>query len=110
MKITDFGSPRSDIFSFGVITYQILPGRLPCGMQITKSRTETVQGNLRCCSALDDLEISAWIDDVLRKAVRPDPAECHGELSEYPFDLHHPNEEFLYRMRPPLAERDPVTS
>ena len=46
---------------------------------------------------------------LVRKAVQPDPARRYGELSEYLFDLHHPNEAFLHRTRPPLVERSPVT-
>ena len=34
------GSPRSDLFSLGVITYQMLTGTLPYGSQIAKARTQ----------------------------------------------------------------------
>jgi len=103
------GTTRSDLFSLGVITYQMLTGRLPYGAEVAKSRTRTAQNKLRYDSALrDDREIPAWIDEVLRKAVHPDPAKRYGELSEFVYDLRHPNRAFLHKTRQPLLERNPV--
>jgi serine/threonine protein phosphatase PrpC len=103
------GSPRSDLFSLGVITYQMLTGRLPYGAEVAKCRTRAAQNNLRYDSALhDDREIPAWIDGVLRKAVHPNPAKRYAELSEFVHDLRHPNQAFLGKARPPLLERNPV--
>jgi serine/threonine protein phosphatase PrpC len=103
------GSSRSDIFSLGVIVYQMLTGRLPYGTQVPKSRTRAAQRRLKYRSARDDdREILAWVDEAIKKAVHPDPYKRYGELSEFVFDLHHPNQEFMNRNRPPLLERHPV--
>ena len=53
-------------------------------------------------------EIPAWIDGTLRKAVHPDPNKRYGELSEFIFDLRHPNESFLRSASAPLIERNPL--
>ena len=42
------------------------------------------------------------------KAVHPDPRKRYDELSEFVFDLHHPNSAFLSKTGPPLIERNPV--
>ncbi len=103
------GTTRSDIFSLGVIAYQMLTGRLPYGAQVAKSRTKAAQRKLRYDSVLDDnREVPAWVDGALRKAVHPNPGERYEELSEFMYDLRHPNAAFLGRKHPPLLERNPV--
>jgi serine/threonine protein kinase len=103
------GTTRSDLFSLGVITYQMLSGRLPFGTEVAKSRTHAAQKKLVYRSVLaEDREIPAWIDAVLRKATHPDPAKRYEELSELTHDLRYPNEVYLSKTRPPLLERNPV--
>lgn len=103
------GSAKSDLFSLAVITYQMLSGKLPYGTEVSKARTQTAQRNLTYRSVLDDdLDIPAWIDDALKKALHPDPYRRYNELSEFIFDLRHPNRTFLNKTRPPLMERHPV--
>jgi serine/threonine protein phosphatase PrpC len=103
------GTPRSDLFSLAVIAYQMLSGRLPFGAEVAKARSVAAQKRLQYASVLDDhREIPAWIDDVLRKAVHPDPGQRYETLSEFVYDLRHPSAAFLRKTRPPLVERDPV--
>jgi len=100
---------RSDLFSLGVITYQLLSGRLPYGTEVAKARTRSAQRRLRYESVLaDDREIPAWLDGVLRKAVAVDPLRRHESLSEFVHDLRHPNPALMERGPPPLLERHPV--
>ena len=103
------GSTRSDIFSLGVITYQMLTGTLPYGAQVAQARTRSRQRRLKYKSALDDnRDIPAWVDKVLERAVQLDPMKRYDELSEFVFDLRHPRKEFLDSARAPLVERHPL--
>jgi serine/threonine protein kinase len=103
------GTSRSDIFSLGVITYQMLTGRLPYGADVAKARTRSQQRRLRYRSALDDnRDIPAWIDGVLKKATHPDPFKRYGELSEFVYELRHPNEGHVGSLSTPLIERNPL--
>lgn len=103
------GTARSDLFSLGVISYQMLTGRLPYGAEVAKARTRAAQNKLRYAPLpLDSREIPAWVDQVIRKAVHPVPWRRYEALSEFVFDLRHPSKALLNRARPPLMERNPV--
>ncbi len=103
------GSTRSDQFSLGVIAYQMLTGKLPYGTEVAKIKTRTEQRKLKYASALlGNRSIPAWIDEAIRKAVHPDSNKRYEELSEFMFDLRHPNRAFLNKTAPPLLERNPV--
>jgi len=103
------GSEESDLFSLGVITYQMLSGRLPYGAQVAKITTKAGQRNLHYQTVLeDDREIPAWIDHAIKKAVHPDRFKRHEDLSEFVHELRQPSRAFLNQIRPPLIERDPL--
>jgi serine/threonine protein phosphatase PrpC len=105
----EIGTTCSDIYSLGVLTYHMLSGNFPYGTQVAKSRTASAMRRLTYTSVLDDdREIPAWIDETIKKAVHPNPDKRYQELSEYTFDLRHPNSSFLNKTRPPLLERNPV--
>ena len=103
------GTPRSDQYSLAVIAYQLLSGRLPYGADVARARTTAAQKRL-CYQPLRHAQrdIPAWIDEVLGKALHPDPSRRYAELSEFVFELRQPNPAFLNRARPPLLERNPL--
>jgi serine/threonine protein phosphatase PrpC len=103
------GSPRSDMFSLGVIAYQMLTGKLPYGTQIARARSATQLGKLRYHSAADgERGIPRWIDGALERSVHPDPDKRYESLSEFIFDLRRPNPKYAAPSSPPLIERNPL--
>ncbi|MDN3519633.1 bifunctional protein-serine/threonine kinase/phosphatase [Aquisalimonas lutea] len=102
------GSSRSDLFSLATIAYQMLTGSLPYGTRVPQCRTRAARNKLKYTSVRRyNRDCPAWIDGALRKALHPDPAKRHDEVSEFLFDLHNPRREFISETRPPLIERDP---
>jgi len=104
--VGESGTPRSDLFSLGVIAYQMLTGRLPYGTAVARARTRARQRKLRYAPAAER-GVPDWIDGALRKAVHPDPTKRYQALSEFLHDLRHPNPAFQGR-RVPLYERNPL--
>ena len=103
------GSMRSDQFSLGVIAYQMLSGRLPYGASVARTSSRAAQRKLVYQSVLDvKSTIPAWVDDAIAKAVHPDPLKRYDEISEFIYDLRHPNAAFLRKERAPLLERNPL--
>jgi len=103
------GSPRSDLFSLGVIAYQMLTGKLPYGARMARTRSRAEQRRVAYEPAsTDDRDVPAWVDGALRKAVHPDPLKRYGELSEFVHDLRRPNAEVLDANPAPLLARNPL--
>jgi len=102
-------SSRSDLFSLGVITYQMLTGRLPYGSDAAKARTRSQFNKLIYRPASHhDREMPLWIDGTLERAVHPNPIKRYDSLSEFLFDLRHPNANYLNTSSTPLIERNPL--
>ncbi len=105
----EVGSRCSDLYALGVLTYHMLSGRFPYGTQVAQAKTLAAQRRLSYSSVLDEERaIPAWIDATLKKALHPSPDKRYQELSEFIFDLRHPNKAFVNQTRPPLIERNPV--
>ncbi len=103
------GTTRSDLFSLGVIAYQMLTGSLPYGTQVAQAQTKSRQTKLRYVSALThNATVPVWIDGALARAVAIDPRQRYDALSEFQHDLLNPRAEFLRSSAPPLLERNPL--
>ncbi|WP_431014984.1 protein kinase domain-containing protein [Bradyrhizobium pachyrhizi] len=103
------GTARSDLFSLGVVTYQMLTGRLPYGAQIARARTRSDFNRLVYrAAAHGGREIPGWVDGALERAVHANPLKRYESFSEFLFDLRNPNAKYLTTSSTPLIERNPV--
>ncbi len=103
------GTNRSDIFSLGVITYQMLSGQLPYGNAVSKVRNQTALRRLSYTPLRNcDNNIQEWLDLAISKAIHPEPSKRYQEVSEFIHELKRPTQQFLNQKKPPLMQRNPV--
>jgi serine/threonine protein kinase len=99
------GTARSDIFSLGVIVYEMLTGRLPYGEKIAENHAEKLKFTpVRHWQT----ETPIWVDKAIEKAVHPNPDYRYRDCLEFIHDLSHPNSSLLRNQTVPLIERNPV--
>jgi serine/threonine protein phosphatase PrpC/predicted Ser/Thr protein kinase len=106
--VQDTITAKADIYSIGVIAYEMLSGQLPYGINVCNATTAKAQQKLHYHSLTDQLSaVPEWFDDAIKKSVSINPLKRYYEASELVYDLRHPNKTFISKSRLPLINRNP---
>lgn len=103
------GSPKSDLYSLGIIAYQMLSGKFPYDDKVPKLRSRKGLPRLEYLSLkLFDPNIPFGVDGAIQKAVAPDPEARHDQISEFIHELSHSNPAYERPKSLPLVQRHPL--
>ncbi|MDP1664657.1 MAG: bifunctional protein-serine/threonine kinase/phosphatase [Methylobacter sp.] len=104
------GTVKSDLFSLGVITYEMLNSALPFGQDMPEKPNKMNLAKLQYIPSFHhNAMVPIWIDGALKKATAITPQFRYDDLSEFLYDLSTPNPRFLSAEEAiPLIQRNPL--
>jgi len=104
------GTVKSDLFSLGVITYEMLNNALPFGQDMPEKPNKMNLAKLHYVPSFHhNAMVPIWIDGALKKATAITPQFRYDDLSEFLYDLSTPNPKFLSTEEAiPLIQRNPL--
>ncbi len=103
------GEYRSDIFSLGVIAYEMLCSELPYKPSLYKNHIPKHYSHWQYRDISEyRQDIPTWLNGALKKSCAANPKDRYMALSEFNHDLKTPNNQLHSKQNIPLIERNPV--
>lgn len=99
------GTSQADLYSLGVIVYEMLTGKLPYGKGFS-SKTSVHKLIYNPASELNE-NVPVWLDHALRRAVHKEREHRYPVLSEFLRDLERPSMDFVNEEVQPILASNP---
>jgi len=108
-KLRRRSSLKSDMFSISFVMYEMLTGDFPYGEKFDdcQSTNDFYRLDYRPARDINPM-VPAWMDGTLKKALQISPDLRYDALSEFVYDLEHPNTEFMDKSHIPISQRNPL--
>lgn len=102
------GAFHSDIFSLGVIVYEMLTDKLPFNLSSLQQRhLKNIHAYEYTPARSHRADLPLWLDLALQKATHPNLNQRYQALSEFLQDISTPNDEMVRQhRRQPLLQRN----
>lgn len=102
------GTIQSDLYSLGVVTYEMINKSLPFGKEMPEKPNEAKLAKLQYIPSIQvNSMVPRWIDGALKKATQINPKLRYEEIFEFIHDITSPNPMFLKENQwIPLVERN----
>ncbi|WP_339674984.1 bifunctional protein-serine/threonine kinase/phosphatase [uncultured Zhongshania sp.] len=102
-------SGRADQFSLAVIVFEMLTGQQPYQGRLQHCTTTVAFSRVEYVSACRyNPHVPIWLDAALSRALSISPELRYSDVSEFVYDLEHPNTEFMKDEFKPLLTRNPL--
>lgn len=99
---------QSDIFSISVILFEMLTNKLPFSGKLEECRSKSAYLKTRYTPSYElNPLVPVWLDGTIKKGLRFEPNVRHGDVSEFLYEIEHPNPKYKKTYNSALLNSNP---